>query len=92
MHNWWIAAFEHYGLITREEAEHIAENIKLAIHKENYKEAYNELEAILGEAKLDTLPVVKQLHDNIDKLQAEVEELKTKLTEKKKVVANTKKA
>ena len=75
MQNWWIAAFEHFGLITREEAEHIANNIKLSIHKENYKEAFSELEAILKDGKLDKLSIVSKLEGEIAGLRADVDKL-----------------
>ena len=47
MHNWWIAALEHAGIWTREQSQHVSENIRLTTHRENYKEAYEELTDIL---------------------------------------------
>lgn len=76
MHNWWIASLEHFGLITREEAEHMAANIKLAIHKDNYPEAYRELEAILGDGGLEGTPLIKQLRNDLEDLKDEVRSLK----------------
>lgn len=80
MHNWWIAALEHFGVITREEAEHISNNIKNSIHKENYKETFNELEAIFRDYDSDDKPIVSQLRDDVDELKAD------------KPIANKKKA
>jgi hypothetical protein len=75
MHNWWIASLEHFGLITRAEAEHLAANIKLSIHKDNYKEAFQELEAILGEGNLNNTPIVEKLKGEIADLRHKVEDL-----------------
>jgi hypothetical protein len=77
MQNWWIAAFEHFGLITNEEAKHISENIRLAIHKENYKEAFIELEAILKDGKLERLPLIAKLEADVADLRAELAKIKT---------------
>jgi len=77
MHNWWLATLEHFGILTREEAEHIATEIKSTIHKDNYQEAYRELEAILGSSKIDSLPIIKQLQADVDELQHEIATFKT---------------
>lgn len=79
MHNWWIASLEHFGLITREEAEHIANNIKNSIHKDNYVEAYRELEAILGAAKFDSTTTIQKLQDRVNQLEAKVQNLSDSL-------------
>lgn len=86
MHNWWIAALEHFGLVTREEAEHISNNIKLGIHRENYAEAFRELEAILADAKVKTEPLVSRLESRIRLLEDAA------VTEVKKTVASKSKA
>jgi hypothetical protein len=84
MHNWWIAALEHFGLITRDEAEHISENIRLTIHKDRYREAYEELSAILTNNKAPTVHVIHNLESQIRALTADIEKLKS---EKQKTVA-----
>lgn len=87
MNNWWLAALEHFGLVTHEEAEHIAGEIKNSIHKEGYLETYEEFEGLLGKAK-DVQSTV------MVKLQAEVADLRSQLTqlkEEKKPIASPKK-
>lgn len=76
MHNWWIAALEEFGLVTREEAEHMSQEIKLTIHKERYKEALDELQAILGNRKITTQHIIEDLQSDIANLKSEVEKLK----------------
>ena len=86
MHNWWIAALEHAGLITQEEAEHLSNEIKLGIHREDYDQAYKELAAILsgvlpvieeGKEHLhDALPAFNDLQKAVADLQEEVKKLK----------------
>lgn len=78
--NWWLAALEFYGLITREEALHIADNIKNTIHKDNYVDAYDELSTILGSSKLHNSNLLAQL-------QADVAQLKADHTTKTKPIA-----
>jgi hypothetical protein len=65
MHNWWIAALEHAGIWTREQAEHVSKEIKTSIHRENYQDAFNELGAILNKGHFDKPPVVTQLKSDI---------------------------
>ena len=60
MHNWWIAALEHAGIWTREQSQHVSENIRLTTHRENYKEAYEELTDIIAQTK--------PLHMSVEKL------------------------
>lgn len=76
MHNWWIASLEHFGLITREQAEHIANNIKNSIHKDVYTETFRELEAILGTAKFDSTTIIQKLQDRVNQLEADLAKLK----------------
>jgi hypothetical protein len=51
MNNWWIAALEHAGIWTREQAEHVSDSIKFGIHREKYTEAYNDLKDILSKGE-----------------------------------------
>lgn len=88
MHNWWLASLEHFGLITREEAEHIAGEIKSTIHKDSYTEAYNELEAILNSSKLRGLPILTRLQSEVTELHTEIDKLKSAPP---KVLASSKK-
>jgi DNA-binding ferritin-like protein (Dps family) len=73
MHNWWIAALEHAGIWTREQAEHVSNNIKLTTHRENYKEAYGELLDILEKGKFETQSVVQQLGSDVAHLKSVAE-------------------
>lgn len=50
MHNWWIAVLQHAGVLTKEEGQHISNEIKTHIHKESYEEATREIEAILAKS------------------------------------------
>lgn len=70
MHNWWIAALEHFGILTRDEAQNISDNIKLGIHRENYIEAYKDLGAILLESGHDGASLVKKLTQDVEDLKA----------------------
>jgi polyhydroxyalkanoate synthesis regulator phasin len=74
MHNWWIAALVKSGVWTEEQAQHVSDNIKTTIHKDNFHEALNELDAIFSkeEAKFGVPTVAK--------LEAEVESLKSKVS------------
>lgn len=97
MHNWWIAALEHAGLLTQEEATHISNEIRLGLHRENYDEAYRELEAILADkGKLvieDAQRHERGLIAGLDSLEARVKALEDAAkTEVKKTVASKTKA
>lgn len=72
MHNWWIATLEYFGLITREEAEHIAMEIKSSIHKDNYRENFQELTAILNTPRLKELPILKKLQNDFADIKRDV--------------------
>lgn len=83
MHNWWIAALEHAGIWTREQAEHVSNEIKNSLHRERYTEAYEELGNILSKGKFEGLPI-------LTRLEADIEDLKSKPaadTSVKKVLA-----
>lgn len=96
MHNWWIAALEHLGLITQEEAVNISNEIKLGIHRENYDDAFKELDAILQDNKIVIEDRIKHAGDyvsNFSKLEARVKALEDQaVTEVKKTVASKTKA
>lgn len=107
MHNWWIATLEHLGLITQEEAQNIANEIKLGIHREVYHDAFNELGAILNDNHVDIDERLKHteqyaskfvnLQGKVESLEAKVETLTKALeakaeTEVKKTVASKTKA
>ena len=62
---------------------HISDNIRLAIHKENYQEAFTELEAILKDGKLDRLPLIAKLEGDVAELRKELSALKTPNVAKK---------
>jgi len=89
MHNWWIAALEEFGLINRDEAEHISEQIRLSIHKDRYKETYEELHAILSKKKLESQHIMDDLHNEILHIRSEIDKLKDK-EPLKKIVASKK--
>lgn len=77
--NWWLAALEHFGLITRDEALHIANEIKNSIHKDNYVDAYDELEGILGKIKYPEDPIMAKLRGEVVNLKLDVDELRSEL-------------
>ena len=89
MHNWWIAALEEFGLITREEAQHISQEIRLTTHRENYKEAFEELHIILGDRKITQSNLLEGLKNDIAILKNELRALQTK-DPIKKIVASKK--
>lgn len=69
MHNHWIAAFEHAGIWTREQAEHVSNELRNTIHREKYSEAYEELGSILKKGEFKGLPVVTKLEAAVEDLQ-----------------------
>jgi hypothetical protein len=85
MHNWWIAAFEHAGIWTHEEAEFVSKEIRLHIHKEDYSSAFTELESIISRAKGEfrKTPIITSLESDVEKLKGDVS--KIKLVKKAKV-------
>lgn len=84
MHNWWIAALEHFGLITREEAKHISDEIRLSIHKDRYEETYQELELILGKLDLRKSRILSDLESKIDTLESKLDSKPEKTIASKK--------
>jgi hypothetical protein len=76
MHNWWIAALEHFGLITRDEAQHISDEIRLSIHKDKYVENFQELEYILGKLDSKKNNVINELENKVLALEVELDKLK----------------
>jgi polyhydroxyalkanoate synthesis regulator phasin len=88
MQNWWIAAMEVNGLWTKEQAEHVSQEIRHHIHKESYPEAVEELVAVLEIKDLHAQPTIHRLQEEINELKSQIEELKaiidTKLAPKKK--------
>jgi len=81
MQNWFIAAFEAAGIWTHEQAEHVSKEIRLHIHKENYREAIQELESILNKHKDVHVSAVHKLEARVAELEALVAGLSTKKTE-----------
>ena len=75
MHNWWIAALEHAGIWTREEAEYVSKEIRLHIHKEDYKSAFDELSAIIDKGKFAKLPLIQKLDLDVADIKSELEKL-----------------
>lgn len=88
MQNWFIAAFEAAGIWTHDQAEHVSKEIRLHIHKENYKEAVRELTSILQHKSLDQQSLVHRLESRVSHLEAELKALKEA---KPETVAKTKK-
>ena len=76
MHNWWIAAFESAGIWTRDQAQHVSDNIKRTIHKDMYPEAFGELESILNRGDFG-VPNINALETRIKDLEATIEKLTT---------------
>lgn len=76
MHNWWIAALEHAGIWTREQAEHVSDEVKNSLHRERYAEAYEELGSILAKGNFSGLPTVSKLETDVSYLLQEIEKLK----------------
>lgn len=74
MHNWWIATLEHAGIITREEAKKLSDEIKTRIHKEDYGSAYREIENILKQKESSTMD---SIHKDIEILKHKISELST---------------
>lgn len=82
MHNWWIATLESLGILTPEQAQHISENIKNSIHKDNYKEASQELKSILEVEHFKGLPIVTRLETELEDLKARLSNLEKPKTKK----------
>jgi len=81
MQNWFIAAFEAAGIWTHEQAEHVSKEIRLHIHKENYREAIQELQSILSKHKEVHVSAVHKLEARVAELEALVASLKDKKSE-----------
>lgn len=79
-HNWWIAALEHIGVLTREQAEELSTKLKGSIHRERYTEAFDEISYILGEK---TLNKVKNLESDVVKVKDHIATLSKPATEVK---------
>jgi translation initiation factor 2 gamma subunit (eIF-2gamma) len=88
MNNWWIATLNVMGLLNREQAAHLSDEIKSRIHKESFNDTISEVVEILEEKKLNYQSVLTNMQDEINELKAELEETKalinTKLARKKK--------
>lgn len=78
-HNWWIAAFEAAGIWTKDQAEHVSNEIRTVIHKEDYRGAFQELKAVLEKGDFKGLPAVAKLETKI----ADLEERLSKIENKK---------
>ena len=76
--NWWLATLESLGILTHDQAKHIAENIKNSIHKDNYDEALQELKSILNVEHFKGLPIVTKLETDIEDLKSRTSELENK--------------
>ena len=76
MQNWWIAAFEHAGIWTREQAEHVSEHIKHSIGRDKYPDAVRELAGILSSGNFGTGSItnvesdITALRNRIEALEA----------------------
>lgn len=90
MHNWWIAALEHAGIWTREEAEHVADNIKNSIHKEKYSESYDELGRIISAGKFNKMPLIIRLETDVAEVKSKVADLSKPATKPATVAQKTK--
>lgn len=77
MHNWWIAAFEHAGIWTREQAEHVSNEIKNSLHREKYTEAFKELESILNKGSFEGLAIVTRLEAELADIKNELASIKS---------------
>jgi cell fate (sporulation/competence/biofilm development) regulator YmcA (YheA/YmcA/DUF963 family) len=77
-HNWWLATFEHAGIITREEAMKLSEEIRLRIHKEDYVGAFREVETLLSKNNLlEKFNRLKNVQNDLAVLQKKVDLLTT---------------
>lgn len=79
MNNWWLATLENFGLITRDQAVHIANEIKNSIHKEKYEEAFEDLKQILDRNKGLHSTLLTELEDKMYSLKDDVSTLKKEL-------------
>jgi hypothetical protein len=81
MHNWWIAALVSAGVWTEEQAQHVSDNIKTTIHKDNFKEALAELKAILSKGEFG-IPSITELEATVASLENKVKLLTDQLATK----------
>lgn len=72
-HNWWLATLEHLGLLTRDEAQHLSQELKTKIHKDTYVESFREVETVLSKGDLlDKLGKFGELQQRVKALEAEL--------------------
>ncbi len=88
LNNWWIASLELAGIWSREQAEHVSNEIRKQIHSDRYVDTYNTLEATIERGKFEHTTAIDRLEAEIAELKAEISNFKKpiKLTNKKPIV------
>jgi hypothetical protein len=75
-HNAWLAVLEHFGFLTRKEAEHLANEIKTTIGSENYEDTFNLVKDILAKGDIQAHSLGSDLEDKIKELDAKITTIK----------------
>jgi polyhydroxyalkanoate synthesis regulator phasin len=75
-HNAWLAVLEHFGFLTRKEAEHLANEIKNSIGSENYEQTYDLIKGILDKGEIKAHSIFTELEDKVKALEAKVTTIK----------------
>lgn len=81
-HNWWIAALEYYNVITREEAETLAEELRDTIYPDKYKDAIKMLKSILDRKNKQDVSTISDMALRIDDLEVQLQDLQRSIVPK----------
>lgn len=76
MDNRVIAILEHFGFLTREEAEHIADGIKTGVGSESYKGAYEIVKDIIAVGEFKKRALLPDLEARIKDIEAKITTIK----------------
>lgn len=89
MHNWWIAMFEHIGVLTHEQSKRLSEELKNSILKDNYEEAYEHIKAIVGSSFFTDMPSMPKLMAEIDTLKIRLSHFETDIKPAEQAIETT---
>lgn len=76
MDNRIVAVLEHFGFLTRKEAEHIADGIKTGVGSETYIGAFEIVENIIKTGEFEKRSLISDLEAKITSLENHQQEFK----------------
>ncbi len=89
MDNRVIAILEHFGFLTRQEAEHLAEGIKTGVGSESYIGGYNIVKDIITTGEFKERALLPDIETRLKDLEAKVSTAKVPDIEKLKIELNS---